>query len=343
MCRKAKSGLHLSLLYSQNMSVATACFTTDDFFCDADADLGLLSCDGTIFRTHRCILRTASPFFRDMLSLPQPHSTSPDSSLISMSEDSPSIRLLLQFCYPRTVCPEPTLNTATDVRRALAVARKFEVAILFEAADRSLARLAQTEPESVYALAWTYELPEAARAAARATLRIPSPFLGAPEAPELASLPAVALVRLFRFHDAVGASLKELADSRRPVRWMPHEETFLIGPAGALTAPAPCSHDLTAVTFAHEQDAPAAAWVKAWWWEFVCASVQDKSVACTSKVLEAALRRPLLKALRSAARCEFCGTANVEDVLDRSMLRLKQEIEKRVLEVSVSFLTVNGY
>ncbi|KZV66554.1 hypothetical protein PENSPDRAFT_612447 [Peniophora sp. CONT] len=314
------------------MSVQTACFTTDDFFCDADSDLGLLSSDSVIFRTHRCILRTASPFFHDMLSLPQPHSSSPDNSLISMSEDSSSVKLLLQFCYPRTSCQEPPLDTSTDVRRALNLARKFDIDVIREAAERALARLAETMPESAYALAWTYELPNAARAAARATLRIPSPFLGVPEAPELESLPALALVRLFKYHDAVGAALKELADSKQPVKWMPHAETFLAGPGGPLAAPAPCSHDLTAVTFAHGEDAPAAAWVKAWWWEFVCASVQDKGATCTPEALEGALWRALMKALRSAARCEFCGTANVEDVLDRSMKRLKEEIERRVTE-----------
>ncbi|VDC04274.1 unnamed protein product [Peniophora sp. CBMAI 1063] len=320
------------------MSARTACFTTDDVFRDADADLCLLSSDMVIFRTHRCILRTASPFFRDMLSLPQPPHSGPaallDSSLISMSEDSPSIRLLLQFCYPRTSCPEPTLDNTADVRRALALAHKFDIDVVREAAERALTRLAKTAPVSAYALAWAYELPNAARASARASLCLPAPYLGAPEAPELENLPMDALVRLSRYHDAVGAALRELADSKRPVLWIPHEETFLAGPDGMMAAPAPCRHDLTAVSFAHvSQDGPVATWVKAWWWEFVCAAVQDKSVAYSSEAIEGVLRSSLLKALRSAARCDFCGTANVEDVLGRTTGRLKKEIERRVLEV----------
>lgn len=325
------------------MSIRTPCFTPDDFFCDLDADLVLVSCDRTIFRTHRCILRAVSPFFRDMLSLPQPepHSTSPDNSLISMAEDSPTINLLLKFCYPRTLCPEPSLSDPRDLRRALTLARKFDIDVIREAAERALERLASSSPESAYALAYAYELPKAVRAAARATLRMASPFkytTGTPEAPELASLSAVALVQLFRYHDAVVATMKELADSKRLVHWIPHQETFLTGPEGPFIAPAACSHDLTAITFAHGQDAPAAAWVKSWWWEFVCASVKHKSTACSPATLESALRKPLMKALLSVARCEFCGSANAEEVLDRTLVRLRDEIERRL--ANVGFATI---
>ncbi|KAI0253664.1 hypothetical protein BJV78DRAFT_1191180 [Lactifluus subvellereus] len=75
-----------------------------------DADLILRSADLVHFRVHKSLLIMASPFFKDLLSLPQP----PDSEvadglpIVQLSEDAELLRDLIPMLYPiHPVIPSP--------------------------------------------------------------------------------------------------------------------------------------------------------------------------------------------------------------------------------------------
>jgi BTB/POZ domain len=73
-----------------------------------DANLIIRSSDHILFRVHKSVLAMASPFFKDLLSLPQP----PDSEsvdglpVVELSEDSELLNSLISMLYPvPTVVP----------------------------------------------------------------------------------------------------------------------------------------------------------------------------------------------------------------------------------------------
>jgi hypothetical protein len=73
-----------------------------------DADLIIRSSDFADFRVHKPVLSMASPFFKDLLSLPQP----PDSEtvdglyVVQLPEGSELLNSLVSMLYPvRTVIP----------------------------------------------------------------------------------------------------------------------------------------------------------------------------------------------------------------------------------------------
>jgi hypothetical protein len=74
----------------------------------SDASLIIRSSDLVDFRVHKSVLALASPFFRDLLSLPQPSESESIDGLpvVELSEDSELLNTLVSFLYPvRTVIP----------------------------------------------------------------------------------------------------------------------------------------------------------------------------------------------------------------------------------------------
>ena len=74
-----------------------------------DANLVIQSSDSVNFKVHKSVLAAASPFFEDLLSLPQP----PDSyfvdglPVVQLSEDSELLSTLVSMLYPlRLVVPD---------------------------------------------------------------------------------------------------------------------------------------------------------------------------------------------------------------------------------------------
>jgi hypothetical protein len=75
----------------------------------SDANLVIRSSDLVNFKVHKSILAMASPFFKDLLSLPQP----PDSEsvdglpVVRLSEDSELLSTLVSMLYPlRPMIPD---------------------------------------------------------------------------------------------------------------------------------------------------------------------------------------------------------------------------------------------
>ena len=127
---------------------------SDDYqppFDDADADVILRSSDGVDFRVYKVILSKASLFFKDMFTLPPPSPDSQDdykddykdgAPIITLSEDSASLDLLLRFCYP---VEDPTLSTIEDVETVMEIGRKYDIDFLTNAAKKALLSFADAD------------------------------------------------------------------------------------------------------------------------------------------------------------------------------------------------------
>jgi hypothetical protein len=73
-----------------------------------DANLIIRSSDFVDFRVHKAVLAMASPFFKDLLSLPQPSNSESvgDLPVVQLSESSELLDSLVSLLYPvRTVMP----------------------------------------------------------------------------------------------------------------------------------------------------------------------------------------------------------------------------------------------
>lgn len=71
-----------------------------------DGDVVLRSNDGATFQVHSVVLRESSPFFRDMLQLPNAPSDGPTQDrTIPMAESSDVLNDLLQWLYPMKTAP----------------------------------------------------------------------------------------------------------------------------------------------------------------------------------------------------------------------------------------------
>jgi hypothetical protein len=67
-----------------------------------DANLIIRSSDHVDFRVHKPVLAVSSPFFKDLLSLPQPYDSKTVDGLpmVQFSEDSELLNSLLSMLYP---------------------------------------------------------------------------------------------------------------------------------------------------------------------------------------------------------------------------------------------------
>jgi hypothetical protein len=81
--------------------------TPHPYFADPDTDVVITAADSTMFRIHSVVLRQASGFFRGMLTLPQPSSTSPGAlKIIPMEEDAVIVEALLRAIMSKPFPPK---------------------------------------------------------------------------------------------------------------------------------------------------------------------------------------------------------------------------------------------
>ncbi|KAI5123488.1 hypothetical protein M0805_008857 [Coniferiporia weirii] len=195
----------------------------------------LRSSDGVDFKVYKNILALASPFFKDMFSLPQSVKDSPsisdevdtktgaqsDPPVIEVAESGNTLERLLFLIYPlpsprfRGTLPSGVVINSKafikDVEPVLAAAIKYDMALvvrvlcakLTEAADKPLPDGSVADGTlalRVYALACRYGLKEEAYAAAHATLRgrVAGVFID-----ELRDMSAAHYFRLIQFHTKV--------------------------------------------------------------------------------------------------------------------------------------------
>ncbi|KAI0311898.1 hypothetical protein OF83DRAFT_1177137 [Amylostereum chailletii] len=297
---------------------------------DNDADIVLRSSESLDFRVHRWALSRASSIFTTMFSLPQPSYTSPEQThsphglpIVCMSEDEPSLDLLLRFCYPRTISPEPSLEDLQDLKRALAVGRKFQIDVIVEGAKRRLIRYAEERPDAAFVLAWTHELRDVALIAARKTLR--QPFLASAQAEDFVDVPGLALFRLISYQNACIASMQELlpVDMDVALSWITHAE-ILLGQNECVCK----GRDIFLIV----DDVMEVRCVKDWWWAYV------------QRAIAALERKPHASALTSAlvypsflqiGQCPGCSSDRVVEILDVTGRRLKEAMERKINDITL--------
>ena len=178
-------------------------------FDDADADITLRSSDQVDFHVYKVILSKASPFFKDMFSLPQPvgaDNTHNSHTVIDLLETSNTVATFLTAIYPilePKMDGEPSLS---DHLAAIEAAKKYDmaVALTFFLNDFECSVCVRDRPVEAFCAAYTLKLGEAAQIAAKASLehRLSLGDLG----DELQHTNGPALFRLWQFHRACSAA-----------------------------------------------------------------------------------------------------------------------------------------
>lgn len=146
-------------------------------FGHASADTILQSSDEVDFFVYRDMLSTSSPIFKTMFTLPQPTDVSETEKkhpTIKLTEDSKTIEALLTYIYR-----EPLVSATTepesldDMIGALVAAKKYDMAAVTQHLSRKFAesKVVQDDPIVAFCAAYTHELGEAARVAAKASLK----------------------------------------------------------------------------------------------------------------------------------------------------------------------------
>jgi BTB/POZ domain len=144
-----------------------------------DADLILRSADLVNFRVHKSLLSLASPFFKDMLSLPQP----PDGEVVDglpvvrLSEDAELLKYLIPMLYPVS----PVLpGSEGEVLSLLATCQKYDMvsvqSLIRAEVRRRPSNRFRAEAFSTYAIASSKRLMLETETAAHLTLGCPMTF-----------------------------------------------------------------------------------------------------------------------------------------------------------------------
>ncbi|KAI0046035.1 hypothetical protein FA95DRAFT_1607251 [Auriscalpium vulgare] len=299
---------------------ATAPFNADH------ADIILRSADGVDFRAHKLLLSMASPFFQAMFSLPQPNPSSlvPSSDVkkdgllvLLFSEDEHSVGMMLAYCYPRALCPEPVVNSVEEMKRALHLASKYEIPEMETAVVRRLqAEEDVPQPVRVYMVAWSLGCRKTVVAAARHTLR--TPFIAGTDYEELDAVPATALARLVNYR---AACVEVLRDCTTNLAWMQPDLDNI---------QAQCSNEACA---SDETTVRDLFW-KTWWAEYFRDAYQILKDAPNERALT--IPEAVASAVSKASQCSDCRVhGTVTAAISVSSLRLSQELGKRLSEVEL--------
>ncbi|KAK0221469.1 hypothetical protein IW262DRAFT_902655 [Armillaria fumosa] len=162
------------------------------------SDIILVSSDEVAFHAHKSILSLASPFFKDMFTLPQPMIIA-SKPIISMAEDSEMLDKLLRLCYPVV---DPSFANLTELFRVLTImVRKYLMDDVARRARPELRKYVQEEPLRVFAIAYSLQWKEEIDEAVKQFLSRPLLNCDARGIVELDALDSArALFRLFQFH-----------------------------------------------------------------------------------------------------------------------------------------------
>ncbi|KAH9169163.1 hypothetical protein EDB89DRAFT_1986867 [Lactarius sanguifluus] len=145
-----------------------------------DADVVLQSSDLINFRVRRSILATSSPFFGDLLSLPQPPGPQLVDGLpvVHLPEDAEVLNSLVTMLYP---IPPELPDSADKILTLLAACQKYEMTAVQSSIRAKVSRrglLSPTGAESfrLFAVAYRKRLIPEMKSAARRTLGFPMTF-----------------------------------------------------------------------------------------------------------------------------------------------------------------------
>ncbi|KAJ7744603.1 hypothetical protein B0H16DRAFT_1559583, partial [Mycena metata] len=189
---------------------------------DESTDAILRSSDDLDFPVHRAVLALASPFFRDMFSIPQPDSEL-KVPIIPVAESSLILEKLLGTWYPGMEAAV-TFDRIDQLAEVLELAvLKYEFRVAGPIMRRYLHDYLDTDAVGVYAIACRYHWGDLARKAARHSLKLSLPCVLRNATPQLRHIPANLYHALLRYHNAcssVSGSLGLLVLSSRTWAWM---------------------------------------------------------------------------------------------------------------------------
>ncbi|KAH8118807.1 hypothetical protein DFH11DRAFT_1502705 [Phellopilus nigrolimitatus] len=180
-------------------------------FTTPDADVVLRTSDNVELRVHRHILSEASPFFRDLFTLPQGDSTdSATAPTVDIPENTEVMETLLKLIYPGM---EPVISTLDELSVLLAAAMKYDMVRASETLRRLLVspRFVEKEPTRVYAIACRHDLEHEARLASSHTLRIN--IIDCPLSEDLKYITAWSYHRLLDLHRRRSAAAEDVLES----------------------------------------------------------------------------------------------------------------------------------
>ncbi|KAI0308799.1 hypothetical protein OF83DRAFT_1180368 [Amylostereum chailletii] len=309
-------------------------------FADDDADIILRSSDNADFRTHKLLLSKASTIFRDMFSAPISPQTPPSTpsldetkdglTVVQMSEDEPTLKILLSFCYPAHL---PDLSRPVDLRRAFAVGHKFEIEGITNMARSITVFLLKSgswHPELVFAVGWQFRMKDVVVQAARKCLEYP--MFSAPSHAELEAIPATAMYILERYRRQCVRAVTG------PLTWIKRKDidpdiVTWRGYAAGYRSRNDCS-----CAFALSAHIPSMVegykldGVPRWFSECIAQAITDlQRLPCESTVTALSLVAP---AIQTASQCRVCSTTAAA-ALERFSQEFAQNIKTILAKVKL--------
>ena len=198
-------------------------------FGDANADAILQSSDEVDFFVYRDMLSTSSPIFKTMFTLPQPTDVSETEKkrpTIKLTEDSKTIAALLTYIYREPLVSATTEPESLDeMIDALVAAKKYDMAAVSQRVGRKFAdsKVVQDNPIVAFCAAYTHELGEAARVAAKASLKYRMNLDNI--ADKLRYVDGSAFYRLYKFHRTCSTTAAATLSSKH-LDWVSPADSF---------------------------------------------------------------------------------------------------------------------
>ncbi|KDQ50417.1 hypothetical protein JAAARDRAFT_63194 [Jaapia argillacea MUCL 33604] len=280
------------------------------------ADIILHSSDNVDFPFFKLLLSLSSPFFNGMFDLPsdRPEMSGLDNRgglvVVAVDETSRVLTTLLSFIHPSN--PSPSFDSLETSRLVLQAADKYGMDDVIHKVEAALmsSDFMEHEPGAIYAIACSFNLEKAARAAAKLTLCHPIPF---PYSPELEYASAASIHRLLVYRQACIKKGLEVCPE------------LALRDSGVSCSICPSAmNELQGFS------------VKLWLWNFVqavCERIQE--APCGDVMQYVASARPFIKL---AINCQACRNTAME-IFCRLAQGLKKEIDEEIsaihLEVKV--------
>ena len=295
----------------------------------SDGDVVLKSSDGALFRVHKVILSLASPFFRDMFSLPQadaPPDGISNCHIIPFTESSEIIDTLLRVIYPNE---DPDLKLVQEIEGVVEAAIKYDMQKCISVMRKKLILCASKEPIRVFMIACKNKLADVASAAAHLSLRRPILYsfeLGSVVAPfsALEDITAGSLFRLIEYQrqcsKVANDLMSDLTWTREDFAWRNKMNDAIVGSCMRCTR--------TALELGEEQ-----LHVVGWWYIFyqeIIAMVRQRPCAALIQESEWLMD----KALVEAAKCEECVKDAVHTLRTFRTIVI-QQLDKQLAEVKI--------
>ena len=296
-------------------------------FDDADADIILRSSDGFRFHVYKVILSKASPFFRDMFSIPQPKSDTASTApsveqplhVIPVSEDKDTLASLLKLCYPLEECP---VSKIPEVLLVAAAAKKYDMDRAYRASSQFFAQSPAlvTYPAKAYGIACKHHLEEEARIAALRCLYRPMSLedLGT----EMQEVDGRALYCLWQYHRKCADKASSLATE---FSWIERRNEEIWNWANANTGNCRCNKQIVHVANGENWQA------RTWWTQYM----ERARAALLTMPIGTTITAPklLYPSIESAGPCVACCPLAAEAMMAFSEY-FAEEVEREIRQVS---------